>query len=257
MDLPQTRPSNQQPLCDADDAEAKQPFPLPRRRIRMSREQWTRVALASERDASPSVLDPTVGSGVRIIILGAGAAGARRWNLSLTYATATSSLVPRPLILLERTSIPCPFPWQLATSRAPSSRPGTLASHLLAPAHSRLAAARSHGPCVPSTAGLSAGATLRRALPGATVLLVEARDRIGGRIHTAKLPLDTAAHRALAAAAASACGTAAACAPAMVPAAPGAWPGGACSVDLGAACVQGHARAVCANSRRYLLALVD
>lgn len=40
------------------------------------------------------------------------------------------------------------------------------------------------------TVGLAAAATLRRALPGATVRVLEARERIGGRILTAHLPLN-------------------------------------------------------------------
>jgi hypothetical protein len=39
--------------------------------------------------------------------------------------------------------------------------------------------------------GLSAGATLKKLLPGASVKLIEARDRIGGRIRTGHLPKDT------------------------------------------------------------------
>uniref|UniRef100_A0A7S2SMK6 Amine oxidase domain-containing protein n=1 Tax=Rhizochromulina marina TaxID=1034831 RepID=A0A7S2SMK6_9STRA len=44
-------------------------------------------------------------------------------------------------------------------------------------------------------AGLSAAATLERALPGADVRIFEARNRIGGRIHSARLPRDIKTHR--------------------------------------------------------------
>jgi hypothetical protein len=50
----------------------------PSSRVRFAREQWTRVALASElARLDPVVDDPSVGAGVKIIILGAGAAGAK------------------------------------------------------------------------------------------------------------------------------------------------------------------------------------
>ena len=70
--------------------------------------------------------------------------------------------------------------------------------------------------------GLSAGATLRRALPGASIKVIEARDRLGGRIHSSMLPLDVSAHEQSSSAPAALSKTEA-----------------TCSVDLGAAYVHG------------------
>ena len=77
--------------------------------------------------------------------------------------------------------------------------------------------------------GLSAGATLKKALPGASVRILEARDRIGGRILSAKVPQDVRDHGS----GNNGYGGKQPYTPDLLPV------GSSCSVDLGAAYVHG------------------